>query len=90
MVFYGRVLYTPNKALRRAIDTGLYITFHHDAIADMMMTTSDVPKCRVCTEHLIDLYGKALETAKTVFPAAQKLLENKPASCPELDRTFDG
>ena len=90
MVFYGRVLFTPNKALRRAIDTGLYITFHHDAIADMMMTTQDVPSCKLCTEHLIELYGKALELAKTLFPAAQKLLQNEKVSCPELDRTFDG
>lgn len=90
MVFYGRVLFTPNKALRRAIDTGLYITFHHDAIADMMMTTQDVPSCKLCTEHLIELYGKALELAKTLFPAAQKQLQNEKVSCPELDRTFDG
>ena len=90
MVFYGRVLFTPNKALRRAIDTGLYITFHHDAIADMMMTTQDAPSCKLCTEHLIELYGKALELAKTLFPAAQKLLQNEKVSCPELDRTFDG
>ena len=56
----------------------------------MMMTTQDVPSCKLCTEHLIKLYGKALELAKTLFPAAQKLLQNEEASCSELDRTFDG
>jgi len=56
----------------------------------MMMTTQDVPSCKLCTEHLIELYGKALELAKTLFPAAQKLLQNEKVSCPELDRTFDG
>ena len=43
----------------------------------MMMTTQDVPSCKLCTEHLIELYGKALELAKTLFPAAQKLLQNE-------------
>ena len=38
MVFYGRVLYSRNRALRAVIDKGLYVTLHHDAIADMMMS----------------------------------------------------
>ena len=81
MVFYGRAVHAEQQ-LRRAIDTGLYITFHHDAIADMMMTTQDVPSCKLCTEHLIELYGKALELAKTLFPAAQKAAPKRKSLLP--------
>lgn len=82
MVFYGRVLFTPNKALRRAIDTGLYITFHHDAIADMMMTTQDVPELQAVHGAPYRTVRQSTGTCENAFPGCAKAAPKRKSLLP--------
>ncbi len=90
MVFYGRVLFNQNRIFRAAADKALYITLHHDAIADMMMTPQPDARCAQSSERLTELYGEALALAQTLFSEADDYLETGKSAGPAFDKTFEG
>lgn len=90
MVFYGRVLYNQNKALRAVIDKGLYVTLHHDAIAGMLMTPKRDERCVHSDGRLLELYGEALSLAQLLLQQADEYIENGTPAGEAFDRTFEG
>lgn len=90
MVFYGRVLYCRNKALRAVIDKGLYVTLHHDAIADMMMTEKRDTALTESDARMYALYEEALALAQKLLCEADSYLESGKPAGPDFDKTFEG
>ena len=90
MVFYGRVLYSRDPLLRAAIDAALYVTLHHDAIADMMMTEKQDLRCAESDRRLLALLDRALEEAPAFFTAVTDYLEHGAAPGIAFDKTFEG
>lgn len=90
MVFYGRVLYSSSRAFRAVLDKGLYITLHHDAIADMMMTEKPNPRLADCDAQMFVRFEEALALVQQLFAEADNYLENGRPAGPDFDRTFEG
>lgn len=90
MVFYGRVLFNQNRAFRTVLDKALYITMHHDAIADMRMTPVRDERCLQSDAHLLELYGEALPLAQALLHDADNYIENGARASAAFDRTFEG
>lgn len=90
MVFYGRLLYSRNRALRGAIDKALYVTLHHDAIADMMMTEKQDLRCRESDGRLLALLDDALAEAPAFFAAVDAYLSEGEEPGAAFDKTFSG
>ena len=90
MVFYGRVLFNQNRVFRTALDKALYVTMHHDAIADMRMTPVRDERCAQSDERLIELYGEALPLAQSLFRDADNYIENGIHAGAAFDHTFEG
>ncbi len=90
MVFYGRVLYSRSRPLRAAIDAALYITLHHDAIADMMMTETQDLRCAESDRRLLALLDRAIEEAPSFFAAVDAFLDHGTAPGIAFDKTFEG
>ncbi len=90
MVFYGRVLFSRNKAFRAVLDKGLYVTLHHDAIADMMMTAQPRPQLTESDARLTALFDEALGRIHTLFEQADNYLENGRSAGADFDKTFEG
>lgn len=89
MVFYGRVLFNQNRVFRTALDKALYVTMHHDAIADMRMTPVRDERCAQSDERLIELYGEALPLAQSLFRDADNYIENGTHAGAAFDHTFE-
>ena len=90
MVFYGRVLYSRNRALRAVIDKGLYVTLHHDAIADMMMSEKRDAALAESDARMYALYEEALALVQRLFLEADGYLESGKPTGLDFDKTFEG
>lgn len=91
MVSIGRILHAGNPVFRAMLDKALYITFHHDAIADMIMTKDRDERCAQSDETLLGRFEAALARAPEFYAAVDRYLDE--GVMPELmdfDRTFEG
>lgn len=90
MIFYGRFLFNQNRALRAVTDKALYITFHHNAIFDMMMTPCDNPRCADSSKSLLELYDEALKAAQVLLEETLLYVDTGRGGSALFDKTFEG
>lgn len=89
-LFYGRLFYNQNRPLRFALDKSLYITLHHDALYDMLMTKTQNPRCAESDAHLLALFDEALRVADVLLPETRRFLEDGTPGSALFDKTFAG
>lgn len=90
MVSYGRILYIKNTTLRKILDLSLYLTFHHDSLAGMLMKPSPNPHCIESDRELQKLYSEATKLALKLFQETTIYIENEISISTVFERTFKG
>lgn len=90
MVWYGRLLYTKNPLLRKALDLGLYMTGHHDALFGMVMTPAPDLRCKASDEALFSCCKTALPLALELIGKAAIYIESKNRPDPVFSVNFKG
>ena len=89
-VFYSRLLFIKNKALRSILHTALQMLRHSESIHDMVMMPHQNPHCIESDKKLSACFDSAKTIALELLSETHIYIESKTPVGSVFDRTFSG